>query len=90
MDAARRQGLATASNRIFLDYDNEDGERIRANLERLVTAARRTGFAVGICHPHAATAEVLAAEAARLAAQGVRFVTVSEFLALKGMGEGES
>ncbi|MCP4574491.1 MAG: divergent polysaccharide deacetylase family protein [bacterium] len=83
-DEAKRAGLPTARNRIFLDYDNEDTERIRSNLERLVTAARRTGFAIGICHPHAATAEVLAAEVARLAAQGVRFVTVSEFLALRG------
>jgi len=86
-DEARRAGLPTARNRIFLDYDNEDTGRIRANLERLVTAARRTGFAVGICHPHAATAEVLAAEVARLAAQGVRFVTMSEFLALQGPGQ---
>jgi polysaccharide deacetylase 2 family uncharacterized protein YibQ len=87
-DAALRAGLPAARNRIFLDYDNEDTSRIRANLDRLVTAARRTGFALGICHPHAATAEVLAAEAPRLAAEGVRFVTVSEFLALQAAAGG--
>lgn len=46
-------------------------------------AARRTGFALGIGHPHPATADVLAREVPRLAAEGVRFVTVSEYLALK-------
>ncbi len=86
-DEARKAGLPTARNRLFLDYDNEDQERIAANLARLVEAARGTGFALGIAHPHRATAEVLARELPRLAAEGVRFVTVSEFLALRGSGE---
>jgi polysaccharide deacetylase 2 family uncharacterized protein YibQ len=86
-EEARRAGLPAARNRIFLDYDNEDAGRIRANLERLVSAARSTGFAVGICHPHPATADVLTRELARLAAGGVRFVTMSEFLALRGAAE---
>lgn len=86
---ARAAGLPAARNRIFLDYDNEDSGRIAANLARLVEAARGTGFALGIGHPHPATADVLARELPRLQAEGVRFVTVSEFLALRGATAGE-
>ena len=88
-EEAGRAGLPTEQNRIFLDYDNEDAGRITANLERLVRSARRTGFALGIGHPHPATADVLARELPRLAAEGVRFVTVSEYLALRGTVPGE-
>jgi polysaccharide deacetylase 2 family uncharacterized protein YibQ len=76
-------GLPTAKNRIFLDYDNENQRTIKANLEVLVRSARSSGFALGICHPHRATAEVLAREIPRLLKEGVRFVTVSELLALR-------
>ncbi|MBU2503050.1 divergent polysaccharide deacetylase family protein [bacterium] len=81
--AAAREGIPVLSNRLFLDYDSEDAGRIRANLDRLVEAARATGFAVGIGHPYPATAEVLRRELPRLEAAGVRLVTVSELLALK-------
>jgi len=89
-DAAREAGIPTARNRIFLDYDSEDPQRIRANLEVLVRSARERGFAVGICHPHRATAEVLARELPRLRAQGIRLVTVSEMLALQRVAGGTS
>ena len=82
---ARQAGLPTAKNRIFLDYDNENQVTIKANLEVLVKSARSVGFALGIGHPHRATAEVLAREIPRLQAEGVRFVTVSEMLALREM-----
>ena len=88
-EEAKRADLPTEQNRIFLDYDNEDAGRIAANLARLVRSARRTGFALGIGHPHPATADVLARELPRLAAEGVRFVTVSEYLALRGPSPGE-
>gem|GEM_PF-1364544 len=80
---ARKAGLPTAKNRIFLDYDNENHAAIKANLEVLVRSARSSGFALGIGHPHPATAEVLAREVPRLMKEGVRFVTVSEMLALR-------
>jgi len=80
---AVKAGLPAARNRIFLDYDNEDESKIKANLEALVRSARSSGFALGIGHPHRSTAAVLAREIPRLAAQGVRFVTVSEMLALQ-------
>jgi polysaccharide deacetylase 2 family uncharacterized protein YibQ len=81
-EVARESGLPALRNRIFLDYDNEDEEKIAAHLEKLVDAARSSGFAVGIGHPHRATARVLAREIPRLAAEGVVFVTVSEMYAL--------
>ncbi len=80
---AVRAGVPAARNRIFLYYDDENEAAILANLERLVQSARATGFAVGIGHPHVATAAVLTREIPRLAAQGVRFVTMSELLALR-------
>lgn len=89
-DVALEHGLPALRNRIFLDYDHEDEGRIAANLAALVRSARATGFAVGIGHPHRATAEVLARELPRLAAEGVRFVTVSEMLALQGAAAGSS
>lgn len=89
-EVALEHGLPALRNRIFLDYDHEDEARIAANLAALVRSARSTGFAVGIGHPHPATAQVLARELPRLAAEGVRFVTVSEMLALKGAVAGAS
>lgn len=82
-DRARAAGVPAARNRIFLDADPEDRGRIAARLQRLVEAARSTGFAVGIGHPHRATLAVLRAELPRLAAAGVQLVTLSELLALQ-------
>jgi len=82
---ARKADLPTAKNRIFLDFDNKNQATIKANLDLLVRSARSSGFALGICHPHRATAEVLAREIPRLLEQGVRFVTVSEMLALRDL-----
>ena len=80
---AQQAGLPALKNRIFLDADHEDEEKIRRNLESLVKVARAGGFAVGIGHPHPATAQVLAREIPRLVAEGVVFVTVSEMHALQ-------
>lgn len=80
---AEAAGLAAARNRVFLDNDHNDPASIRERLQRLVQAARATGAAVGIGHPHPATLAVLRAEMPRLAADGVVFVTMSELLALR-------
>ncbi len=80
---AQRASIPAARNRIFLDYDNENEVAIATNLQRLVQSARSSGFAVGIGHPHRATAAVLARELPGLIKQGVRFVTVSELIALQ-------
>ncbi len=85
---ARRAGVPALRNRTFLDYDLENPEQIRANLEVLVAAARKSGFAVGIGHPHPRTAEVLMSEIPRLQRQGIRFVTLSEMIALQRAATG--
>jgi polysaccharide deacetylase 2 family uncharacterized protein YibQ len=80
---ARAAGVPAARNRIFLDHDRQDQDRIRSRLRALVQAARASGFAIGIGHPHPATLQVLREELPRLQAEGVEFVTVSELLALQ-------
>lgn len=81
-ETALAAGLPAARNRIFLDADHRDRAKIRECLTTLVRSARASGAAVGIGHPHPATLEVLRTEVPRLAAAGVRFVTMSELLAL--------
>jgi polysaccharide deacetylase 2 family uncharacterized protein YibQ len=82
-EEARRAGVPTLANRIFLDQVQPDRDTIRAALARLLRVAQRTGFAVGIGHPYAETVAVLRAELPRLQREGVRFVTLSELLALQ-------
>ena len=84
--AAQAAGLVALRNRLFLDTDSEDPQRIADNLTALVEAARATGFVVGIGHPHPQTAEVLAREIPRLRQQGLRFVTLSELAGLRREG----
>jgi hypothetical protein len=81
---AARAGVPVLRNRIFLDHDEPPPAVVRERLAALVAVARTRGFAVGIGHPHGATAQVLSAEIPQLQAAGVRFVTVSELLALQG------
>lgn len=88
--AARSAGVPALRNRLFLDVDHQDEAAITASLEALVAVARARGQAVGIGHPHAATAAVLARELPRYAAAGVRFVTVSELIALHPAGAGRT
>lgn len=79
---ARAAGVPTARNRIFLDDNHRDEAQIRERLHTLVRAARSSGSAIGIGHPHPGTLAVLRRELPALVADGVRFVTMSEFLAL--------
>lgn len=80
---ARAAGLPVLRNRLFLDVDHLDEAAISARLAELVGVARASGQAIGIGHPHAATAAVLARELPDYMAAGVRFVTISELLALR-------
>ncbi len=84
---AARAGVPVLRNRIFLDHDEPEPAVVRQRLATLVEAARTRGFAVGIGHPHAVTAHVLGTEIPRLQAEGVRFVTVSELLALQAAAD---
>jgi len=87
---ARRAGVPALRSRLFLDYDHESPERIRARLDELAASARHSGFVVGIGHPHPATAQVLAAEIPRLQRAGIRFVTLGELRALQEAATGDT
>jgi polysaccharide deacetylase 2 family uncharacterized protein YibQ len=77
---ARRLGVASAGRDVFLD--NVVAETaIRARLEETASKARKSGVAIAIGHPHAATLRVLAAWLAE--DHGVRLVPVSEAIRLK-------
>jgi polysaccharide deacetylase 2 family uncharacterized protein YibQ len=82
-EVARGAGVPAARNRVFLDHDHQDPQRVRKQLRELVRAARASGFAVAIGHPKPVTLEVLRQELPRLQAEGVVFVTVSELIALR-------
>lgn len=82
-ETARAAGLPALSSRIFLDQSDRSRDQVRTLLARLVRAARGTGGVVGICHPYPETLAVLAEELPRYERDGVRFVTVSELLALR-------
>jgi polysaccharide deacetylase 2 family uncharacterized protein YibQ len=81
--AATRAGVAALRNRIFLDQAEPASDQIRRNLQQLIRSARSRGFAIGIGHPYAETLAVLRSELPRLQREGVRFVTLSEYLALQ-------
>jgi polysaccharide deacetylase 2 family uncharacterized protein YibQ len=83
VDAANRAGIPALQNRIFLDQQEATPALVRRNLESLIAAARRNGFAVGIGHPYAETLQVLREDLPRWQAAGVRFVTLSELAALQ-------
>lgn len=83
VESARREGVPVLSSRLFLDQADRDRDQVRRLLGRLVSAARATGAAVGICHPYPETLAVLAEELPRYRDQGIRFVTASELLALQ-------
>ena len=91
MTSVHSQGTTTAGlagvpflrRDVFLDNVAEV-EPIVRELQRLAEKARRNGGAIGICHPYPETLKALQMELPKLAAQGIRFVTVTELL--KGGG----
>lgn len=73
---AREMGIAAASRNVFLD-NVQDVAAIRAQLEKLADMAKKSGSAVGICHPHKATLQALVAVLPAMKAEGVNFVHAS-------------
>jgi polysaccharide deacetylase 2 family uncharacterized protein YibQ len=74
--AARAMGMRTASRDVFLD-NVQDVNAIRNQVRVLARLAAKKGSAIGICHPHRATIEALAAELPLLRQQGITFVSAS-------------
>ncbi|MGA8143702.1 MAG: divergent polysaccharide deacetylase family protein [Candidatus Acidiferrales bacterium] len=76
-DAAEREGVRSASRKVFLD-DTQSREAILSQLELAARDAARDGYAIAIGHPHAATIAALAEGVPRLEARGVRLVFASD------------
>ncbi len=74
---AEKNLIQSASRDIFLDNE-EDREKIRKQFYKLIELAKITGQAIGICHPYAATVDVLAEELPKLELLGVELVPASE------------
>lgn len=78
--AAHRNGVESAGRDVFLD--NVLSERaVRAQLDQLVSKAKKSGVAIAIGHPHGVTMRVLADWLGE--DHGVRLVPVSEAIRLK-------
>jgi len=82
-DATEAAGIPSLRNRLFLDQAEPSVDGVKSLLRRLVASARATGFAVGICHPYPETVAALTSELSRYEREGIRFVTVSELMALQ-------
>ncbi len=79
-DTARRSGVRAAFRNVpFLD-DVAEPAAVRAQLERAVRDARKTGAAIAIGHPHLATLEALRETLPQLEARGVRLVFASDLV----------
>jgi polysaccharide deacetylase 2 family uncharacterized protein YibQ len=78
--SARYLGVPSAERRVFLDGDR-DPSAIRREFRRLLEVAAGGTAAIAIGHPYPETLAVLAEEIPRAAAEGYRFVTVSQVIA---------
>ena len=76
---SRGMGLETAARDIFLD-NVQDVQAIKRQLGLLAATARKRGSAIGICHPHKATMQALAAGLPAMKRDGITFVNVSELV----------
>lgn len=79
---ASENNLSHASRDIFLDHEI-DLEKIEYYFAKMISQAKRTGFALAIGHPHKETLSVLSEWVPKLESFGVRLVPVSEYIALK-------
>jgi hypothetical protein len=76
---AAQEKLPFQARDVFLDND-QSYQYIAGQLDELVVVAKHRGEAIGICHPHPATAEVLVKEVPRLKEKGIEVVRVSRLV----------
>ena len=72
-------GVKTFRRDVFLD-NSRNQEDILEQFNRLISLARRKGYATGIAHPYPETLAVLKEQIPALQAKGVKLVFASEFL----------
>ncbi len=76
---AGEMGIRTAARNVFLD-NVQDVAAITRQIDELAKLAVKHGSAIGICHPHKATIQALAAELPVLKKEGITFVYVSRLV----------
>ena len=74
---AHKNLIQSASRDVFLDNE-EDEEKIRKQLYKLIDMAKENGQAIGIGHPYPETLAILADELPKLESLGVELVPASE------------
>ncbi len=79
---ARRAGVPTTRNRMFIDspVDEQGRINVESQLAELVEIARKRGEAVGLGHPHPETLRVLRKVLPELEREGIDLVFVSELV----------
>ena len=78
-DTAKRLGVPTARNDIFLD-NSSDVEDIRAQIYKAFAIAEKQGNAVAICHARPNTARCWQQYADEFRSTGIEFVSITELL----------
>ena len=76
---ASEMGVPTASRTVFLDNEEDIGA-IKTQIDKLAGIARKTGGAIGICHPHKATIKALSTTLPVLMSEGITLVYASELV----------
>jgi hypothetical protein len=76
LELARELGVPHAVRNVFLD-NVISMKSVRSRLTDLEDVARRQGFAVGICHPHLVTLEVLEEWMETLEQRGFKLVPLT-------------
>ena len=77
-ETAKRIGVPSLSNDIFID---NAGEENRDNMRKIISIARRKGYAVGIMHVKRSTLKDLKWMIGEAERAGVKFVNVSDMIA---------
>ncbi len=76
---ADRLGVRATRRDVFLDNERDE-EKIGVQIQKAIDAARASGFAVAIGHPHSATRRALLRWAPIIEASGVKVVPLGEGL----------
>ncbi|MCK4350309.1 MAG: divergent polysaccharide deacetylase family protein [Candidatus Krumholzibacteria bacterium] len=77
-EAAKKVRVATLSNDLFIDNEGEDR---RENMGKIISIARRRGYAVGIVHVKRGTLDDIEWMIGESKRAGVKFVTISDMIA---------
>lgn len=89
LQLARESGVPAVKRDVFLDPDPSPAT-VEREFARLKSLARQNGAALGIGHPYPATLALLEREIPKLRDDGIKLVSVSEFVSWNALREGET